>query len=71
MLQASDIDWTYFAPAAFFEPGTRTGKFRLGTNDLISDDKQESRISMADYAIAPVDELETPKHRKARFSIGC
>jgi putative NADH-flavin reductase len=69
-LRASDVDWTYFAPAGFFEPGERTGKFRLGTNELISNDKGESRISMEDYAIALVDELENPKHRKQRFSIG-
>jgi putative NADH-flavin reductase len=70
VLKKSDIDWTYFAPAGFFEPGERTGKFRLGTNELISNDKGESRISMEDYAIALVDELEKPEHRKQRFSIG-
>ncbi|MCU1285084.1 MAG: NAD-dependent epimerase/dehydratase [Acidobacteriales bacterium] len=70
VLQHSDIDWTYFAPAGFFEPGERTGKFRLGTNELISNEKGESRISMEDYAIALVDELEKPAHRKQRFSIG-
>jgi hypothetical protein len=70
LLKKSDIDWTYFAPAGFFEPGERTGKFRLGKDELISNDKGESRISMEDYAIALVDELENPKHRKQRFSIG-
>jgi putative NADH-flavin reductase len=70
LLQASDIDWTYFSPAAFFEPGERTGKFRLGTTNLISDEKGQSRISMEDYAIALVDELEKPAHRRAQFSIG-
>ncbi|HEY4358641.1 MAG TPA: NAD(P)H-binding protein [Acidobacteriaceae bacterium] len=70
LLQASDIDWTYFSPAGFFEPGERTGAFRLGTNNLIANEKGESRISMEDYAIALVDELETPKHKGERFSIG-
>jgi putative NADH-flavin reductase len=70
VLRASKIDWTYFAPAAFFEPGQRTGKFRLGTDELIANAQQESRISMEDYAIALVDELEQPKHRRQRFSIG-
>ena len=70
MLQASDINWTYFSPAAFFEPGQRTGKFRLGTNQLITDSKGESRISLEDYAIALVDELEKPAHERARFTIG-
>jgi uncharacterized protein len=70
MLQATDINWTYFSPAAFFEPGQRTGKFRLGTNQLITDTKDESRISLEDYAIALVDELEKPAHERARFTIG-
>ena len=70
ILRESDIDWTYFSPAALFEPGERTGKFRLGTNDLLVDDKGQSRISMEDYAIAMVDELEKPTHVRARFTIG-
>jgi uncharacterized protein len=70
VLKASTIDWTYFAPAAFFEPGQRTGMFRLGKDDLISNAQQESRISMEDYAVALVDELEKPRHRRERFSIG-
>ena len=70
VLQASDIDWTYLSPAAYFVPGERTGKFRLGTKELVSDAKGESKISFADYAIALVDELEKPAHRKASFSVG-
>ena len=70
VLRASTIDWTYLAPAAYFEPGARTGKFRLGTDELIANERQESRISMEDYAIALVDELEKPQHRRQRFSIG-
>ncbi len=70
LLEASDINWTYFSPAAFFEPGERTGKYRLGSRSLIANDKGESRISMEDYAIALVDELEKPSHEKARFTIG-
>jgi len=70
VLRASTIDWTYLAPAAYFEPGTLTGKFRLGTDELIANERQESRISMEDYAIALVDELEKPQHRRQRFSIG-
>jgi hypothetical protein len=70
VLKASAIDWTYLAPAAFFEPGQRTGKFRLGKDELIADAKQESRISMEDYAVALVDELERPTHHKQRFSVG-
>ena len=69
-LKQSGIDWTYFSPAAFFQPGERTGKFRLGKDDLITDEKGNSRISLEDYAIALVNELENPQHRRERFTIG-
>jgi uncharacterized protein len=69
-LQQSSINWTYFSPARFFEPGERTGKFRLGKDDLITDAKGNSRISFEDYAIALVDELENPQHQRRRFTIG-
>ncbi len=70
VLKGSDINWTYIAPAAYFVPGERTGKYRTGTNNLVSDEKGESRITFADYAIALVDEIEKPKHEKALFSVG-
>jgi putative NADH-flavin reductase len=70
VLRASDINWTYLSPAAYFVPGERTGKFRLGTKELIADAKGESKISFADYAIALVDEIEKPAHERGSFSIG-
>jgi uncharacterized protein len=70
VLRGSDIDWTYLAPAAFFEPGERKGTFRLGTDELVTDANGDSRISMEDYAIALVDELENGAFRRQRFSIG-
>ena len=70
VLRKSDINWTYLSPAAYFVPGERTGKFRLGTKELISDAKGESKISFADYAIALVDEIEKPAHERASFSVG-
>jgi hypothetical protein len=70
LFKNSDINWTYFSPAGFFEPGTRTGKFRLDTDKLVADAQGNSRISMEDYAIALVDELEKPAHERARFTIG-
>lgn len=77
LLKASEINWTYFSPAAFFEPGDRTGKFRLGRDSLIINEKgnraapfENSRISFEDYAVALVDELERPAHLRARFTIG-
>lgn len=70
VLKGSDINWTYIAPAAFFVPGERTGKYRTGTNNLVADAKGESKISFADYAIALVDEIEKPQHEKKLFSVG-
>jgi len=70
LLKQSDINWTCFSPAGFFEPGKRTGKFRLDTDKLVADAEGNSRISMEDYAIALVDELEKPAHERARFTIG-
>jgi putative NADH-flavin reductase len=70
ILRASDLDWTSLCPAAYFEPGQRTGVFRLGKDNLVANEKGESRISMEDYAIAMVDELENHAHPRQRFSVG-
>jgi putative NADH-flavin reductase len=70
ILKKSDVNWTYFSPAAFFVPGERTGKFRLGTTSLIADAKGDSRISFEDYAVALVDEIEKPAHERGQMSIG-
>jgi uncharacterized protein len=67
---AADLDWTYFSPAGFIQPGERTGKFRLGRDELVVDAQGQSRISAEDYAIALVDELEHPQHVQQRFTIG-
>lgn len=63
------LDWTFFSPAAEIGPGERTGKFRLGGDQLVTDADGKSRISYDDYAIALVDELERPKHIRKRFTI--
>jgi uncharacterized protein len=65
-----ELDWTFLSPSALFVPGKRTGKFRLGTDRLLVGANGESKISMEDYAIALVDELETPRHSRQRFTIG-
>jgi len=66
----SDLDWTFLSPSALIEPGERTGKFRLGKDQLLVDDNGQSRISAEDYAIALVDELEKPAHSRRRFTVG-
>jgi uncharacterized protein len=70
ILKASGINWTYFSPAAYFVPGERTGKFRLGSTKLIANEQGESRISFDDYAIALVDEIEKPAHERGQLTIG-
>lgn len=66
--KVEDLDWTAISPAASIQPGDRTGKFRLGLDHLIEDAAGESRISREDFAIAIVDEIETPRHIKRRFT---
>ncbi len=65
-----ELDWTYISPSALFEPGERTGKFRIGTDALLSDAAGNSRITMEDFAIAAADEIESPKHSRQRFTVG-
>lgn len=70
LMNEKEIDWIFFSPAGTLEPGKRTGKFRLGKDDLIVDENGNSHISVEDYAVAMVDELENSKHHYERFTIG-
>jgi uncharacterized protein len=63
------LDWTYVSPAAFIEPGQRTGKYRTGGDQLLTDAKGESRISAEDFAVAVVDELEQKRHVRKRITV--
>lgn len=66
-----ELDWVFFSPAGMFdEQGRRTGQFRLGKDDLVVDANGQSHISVEDYAVAMVDELERPAHHRERFTIG-
>ncbi|MBO9379478.1 NAD(P)H-binding protein [Sphingomonas histidinilytica] len=67
--QEQDLDWTFLSPSLQFLPGERTGKFRLGKDELLSTEKG-SVISFEDYAVALVDEIENPAHRRQRFTVG-
>jgi putative NADH-flavin reductase len=64
-----ELEWTFLSPSAVIGPGERTGRFRLGKDQLLTTDKGSS-ISWEDYAIAPVDELENPAHIRQRFTVG-
>ncbi|MFC0516006.1 NAD(P)-dependent oxidoreductase [Mucilaginibacter angelicae] len=66
----SSLDWSYFSPPKFIEPGERTGKYRLGSTNMIFDANGESKISNEDYALALIDELEKKQQIRKQFSIG-
>jgi uncharacterized protein len=66
----TDISWTFISPSALFNPeGKRTGSYQAGKDNLLVNSKGESYISYADYAIAVLDEIETPKHKNERFTV--
>jgi len=65
----NDLEWTFLSPSAMFVAGERTGKFRLGKDQLLTNEKGSS-ISFEDFAIAAVDELEKPAHVRQRFTVG-
>ncbi len=63
------LDWVFVSPAAMLAPGERTGKYRVGGDQLMTDDDGQSRISLEDYAVAMLDEAGRPQHHRARFSV--
>jgi len=65
----AELEWTYISPAAEIAPGERTGKFRTGTNQLLSDAQGKSYITMEDYAVAVIDEIETPMHVREQMTV--
>lgn len=66
-----DLPWTYVSPAETIEPGPRQpGGFRLGDDHLVEDADGVSRITYDDFAAAILDEVETPAHLNARFTVG-
>jgi uncharacterized protein len=66
--RTADLDWTFISPADVIQPGERTGKYRVGKDDLLTDDKGESKISTEDYAVALMDEVENAKHLRERIT---
>lgn len=70
LMNEKEIDWVFFSPAGTIAPGERTGNYRLGKDNLIVDEKGDSKISVQDYAKAMIDELENPQHHQERFTIG-
>lgn len=64
-----DLNWTYLSPADVIAPGERTGVYRTGGDQLLTDATGESRISMEDFAVAFVDEIEAPRFPRRRFTV--
>ncbi|MET0830338.1 MAG: NAD(P)H-binding protein [Microbacterium sp.] len=74
-LQATDAarDWFFVHPAGGFgawNPGERTGSYRIGGDVIVTDDDGESYISGPDLGVAVVDEIENPRHSRERFTVG-
>lgn len=63
------LEWSVLSPPAFIAPGERTGRYRTATNQLLTDDNGESRISTEDYAVALIDEVEQPRFVRQRFTV--
>ena len=64
------LDWTFVSPPVFLQPGERKGGFRMGGDEVLMSGAQPASISVADLAVAIVDEIETPKHIRQRFTVG-
>ena len=70
--ECDDVRWTYVSPAGDFQAeGERTGECILAGEELTLNDRGESIISYADYAIAMVDEVESGDHIRQRISVVC
>jgi putative NADH-flavin reductase len=65
-----ELNWTFLSPSAMFVAGERTGKFRLGTDRLLTAADGKSSISFEDFAVALADEIEHPAHIRQRFTVG-
>jgi putative NADH-flavin reductase len=64
------LNWTFLSPSALFTAGERTGRFRLGTDQLLTASDGKSWISFEDFAVALADEIERPAHIRQRFTVG-
>jgi putative NADH-flavin reductase len=66
---ADDLDWTCVSPAALIEPGERTGRYRTGGDDLLTDGSGVSRITIADFAVALADVIDTGAPLRRRITV--
>ena len=66
---ATGLDWTYFSPAAMIAPGERRGRYRTGSDQLLTDTQGQSHISSEDFAVAILDEVEQPQAIRQRVTV--
>lgn len=68
--ERKDVRWTYISPAGDFQAeGEKTGEYILAGEELTLNEKGESIISYADYAVAMVDEITKGNHIQERISV--
>lgn len=67
--QESSLQWTFVSPPILLESGARTGQYRLGSEAPLMNGELPGKISVADLAVAVVDELENPQHVRQRFTV--
>ena len=70
LAREKELNWTFLSPSALFTAGERTGKFRFGTDQLLTTADGKSWISFEDFAVALADEIERPAHIRRRFTVG-
>jgi len=63
------LHWTFLSPPALLSPGERSGRYRVGGEQLLMAGEAPAGISVADLAVAIADEIETPRHVRARFTV--
>ncbi|MEC5385716.1 NAD(P)-dependent oxidoreductase [Uliginosibacterium sp. H3] len=63
------LEWSFLSPPVFLAPGERSGKYRFGKDDLLFDGDKPAGISVADLAVAIVDEIEEGRHIRQRFTV--
>jgi uncharacterized protein len=65
----AQLDWVYVSPPALLKPGARSGQYRVGADELLMDGDKPAGITVSDLAVAIVDEIESPKHSRRRFTV--
>lgn len=67
--QEHELEWTFVSPPVFLQPGERRGTYRVGGDEVLMDGERPAGISVADLAVAVLDEVERPQHLRRRFTV--